>query len=304
MSLNPYKAIETTLGVNKTAAKIAIGGWIVVTLAISLKQYLDDDTVTFWQMLVALVALILLMMLLSELPRLVARGMVSFMCVLFAVWSTAGVTQVVTNNGLTFLGHYRCIFSLGFSEGCDVTPANASNQAQTRETVRAPAPETPAPGTAAPGAAAPGSLAPGSLAPGTLAPREEAIVIAPPPGMATRAPILGGTARAETDFVAPSAEVFLLYAGYDREQTGALATALLAAGWNVQGAERGGDRHDAARGLNEVRFFHPDDLEAARHLAGLVSASLPGRPGMALQDLSGTRHAQPAGTRFEVWISP
>jgi hypothetical protein len=281
MSLDPFKAIESTIGVNKTAAKIAIGGWIVITLAISLKQYLADDTVTFWQMLVALVALILLMMLLSELPRVVARMTVSFLCLLFAVWSTAGLTQVVTNNGVDFLSHYRCIFTLGFADGCGATPAQASSAAENRGTIQA---NEPGPTLSRP-------LVSGETFPQVLQPRPT-----------TRSAIVGRSAGGAAAFVVPSAPVFLLYTGYERDEMRSLAGLLAGAGWNLQASESGGDRIDAARGLNEIRFFHPDDFEAARHLALLVSASLAGRPALELKDLSGTRYAKSAN-QFEIWIS-
>jgi len=280
MSLNPYQAIETTLGINRTAAKIAIGGWIVITLAISLKQYLADDAVTFWQMLIALVALILLMMLLSELPRVVARITVSIFCFMFVVWATAGLAQVITNNSVPHLTQSHCIFSMGYSPGCGASPANASAQAQTRENVQPSAADT-APEPAPPAASA---------------------QVLPPPGQPTRGVELG--AGASREFIPPAAaEVFLLYAGLDRDQTEPLAQTLRAAGWNVQSADRGGDRVDAAQGLNEVRFFNAADLDAARHLAQLVADSRPDPAGMALQDLSETRHGRPAGQQFEVWIS-
>ena len=56
-------------------------------------------------------------------------------------------------------------------------------------------------------------------------------------------------------------------AGQLAEKLKGIAAKLVAQGWPIQGADQGGERYDHAAGLNEVRFFHPDDKARAEALA-------------------------------------
>jgi hypothetical protein len=98
--------------------------------------------------------------------------------------------------------------------------------------------------------------------------------------------------------------VYVQFAGYNRDRIIGVSSRLAQAGWPVRGAEQGGERLAAASGLNEVRFFHPEDAEAASRLALGVSAALPGQPSIEVRDFSGTPVAASARPgHLEVWIS-
>lgn len=98
--------------------------------------------------------------------------------------------------------------------------------------------------------------------------------------------------------------VHVQFAGYSRTRVIEVSSGLAEAGWPVRGAEQGGERLAAASGLNEVRFFHPEDAEAASNLAVAVSAALPGQPSIEVRDFSRTPVAASAGLgHLEVWIS-
>ncbi|MFT4150712.1 MAG: hypothetical protein QM656_10995 [Paracoccaceae bacterium] len=98
--------------------------------------------------------------------------------------------------------------------------------------------------------------------------------------------------------------VFVQFAGFDRAGIVAMAEKLASGGWDVQGADRGGERLAAAAGVNEIRIFHPEDKQAGALLAAEVAAGLAGAGPLNVRDLSGTALASrvPAG-QMEVWVS-
>ncbi|WP_143278683.1 hypothetical protein [Bradyrhizobium sp. Y36] len=93
--------------------------------------------------------------------------------------------------------------------------------------------------------------------------------------------------------------VFVQFAGViTRDEMRVMMRKLGDVGWNVQGAELGGERTPAAAGLQEVRFSDAVDEAAARVLAQAVQASsIVSRPVVAKLS-SGV----PKGA-LEVWIS-
>ena len=96
----------------------------------------------------------------------------------------------------------------------------------------------------------------------------------------------------------PALQIFVQFAGLlRREDVIAVSRGLRAAGWNVQGADQGGERIAAAAGLNEIRYF-PANEEAAKVLAQQIQATnLLKRP-VTLQP---RRDIRP--DVLEVWIS-
>lgn len=100
-----------------------------------------------------------------------------------------------------------------------------------------------------------------------------------------------------------ASRVFIQFAGaLSREAVIELAQALTARGWPVQGADRGGERITSAFGLNEVRFFHPEDAALARALADELGAMAGMAAAPAVADLSRAGLRAPRG-QLEVWIS-
>ncbi|MBS2014396.1 MAG: hypothetical protein JST00_16025 [Deltaproteobacteria bacterium] len=95
--------------------------------------------------------------------------------------------------------------------------------------------------------------------------------------------------------------VRILFAGFERERVVDLASRLTAGGWNVIDAERGGERMGSMEGLNEVRFFHPDDARRAAALA--AAATIDPRKALAVRDLSRSTYRKADTGHLEVWIS-
>jgi hypothetical protein len=128
MTLDPIAAIQTSLGINRRATVLAIGGFIVMALAIGLYQMADDDTLTFWQLLVGLGVMIVLMMVLTVLPLTARRAIGWVLAACFAFIAVTGTMQTVTNNGIPRLASATCILSFHLAPSCAVSPLDAARE--------------------------------------------------------------------------------------------------------------------------------------------------------------------------------
>ncbi|MTH60056.1 hypothetical protein [Paracoccus litorisediminis] len=108
----------------------------------------------------------------------------------------------------------------------------------------------------------------------------------------------------EPNFMPGAGPVFVQFAGaLQRKEVADMALTLKARGWNIQGADKGGERTASAAGLNEVRYFHPADKPAAEALASALAASANWVTGeIAIKDLSAAGLAASKG-QLEIWTS-
>lgn len=122
-----FKAIELSLGINRQATVIALGGFVVMALAIGLVQLADDDTLTFWRLLVAQVALMVFMLIITQLPLLARRLLAWVVALCFAATMVTATIQSVTENRFRPpLALASCIISFYFAESCQSSPAQVS----------------------------------------------------------------------------------------------------------------------------------------------------------------------------------
>jgi hypothetical protein len=262
MSLDPITAIQTSLGINRTATKLTIGGFVVMAAAIGIAQMSDDDTLTFWQLLIGLLGLIVIMMALTQLPIVARRVIAWVLTVCFSFVAITATGQAITFNACPRLASATCILSFHMASSCAVSRPRAAETAA-------------APGTT-PGAAL--GVEPGSV-------------------------FAAGLTLTDIQFTQSGGErVFIQFAGYGRDRIVELATALVAAGWRVEAADRGGERIAAAEGMNEIRYFNTADAEQAAALASAASAWAPAR-GFTIVDLSASAYAQPTPGLLEIWVS-
>lgn len=100
------------------------------------------------------------------------------------------------------------------------------------------------------------------------------------------------------------ARVYIQFAGFPRKVPVSVASVLTDKGWSVIDAKRGGERHSAAAGLNEVRFFKKSDENRAVVLAKELSAALPNNPSIEVKDFSSTSHSERVKSgHLEIWMS-
>lgn len=121
------------------------------------------------------------------------------------------------------------------------------------------------------------------------------------------------TVPAETVVPAPTEDleagkkvssVYVQFAGYPRSDVVEVAKALLAKGWGMQGADRGGERLPSAAGKFEVRFFSPADQSLATALAADLDEVEPSDRKSAVKEVpaEAVSTAVPRG-HLELWIS-
>lgn len=99
--------------------------------------------------------------------------------------------------------------------------------------------------------------------------------------------------------------VFVQFAGtLARQAVIDVSTTLKKRHWNIQGAERGGERTAQAVGINQVRYFHKEDAELARQLATEYNATAewPGFIKLSVAFVDGYTTRVSPGV-LEVWTS-
>ena len=260
MPLDPIAAIQTSLGINRKATILTMGGFVVMATAIGIAQMADDDTLTFWQLLAGLLGLIVLMMILTQLPVLARRllGWVLALCFSF-IMVTATLQTVTENRFRPPLALASCIISFYFAESCHSSTADTSSL-------------------------------------------ELSLVGAAFAQTSTDAAEVPPLTGAELAAAQANASVFIQFAGFARSDVVTLATGLAGAGWKVEGADRGGERIASAIGLNEVRYFNPQDAALAAALAGALRTAFPGKE-IAVRDLTATKFGSDAPGHLEIWAS-
>lgn len=255
-----FKAIEISLGINRQATMIAAGGFVVMALAIGLVQLADDDTLTFWRLLVAQVALMVFMLVITQLPLLARRLLAWVVALCFASTVITATVQSVTENRFRPpLALASCIISFYFAESCQSSPSDVS-------------------------ASGKGLL-------GVAFAQDATNPVAVPP--------LTGEALAKAQ---RQSRLFIQFAGYQRGEVVKLAMLLAENGWKVEGGDRGGERVATAAGLNEVRYFNPDDAALAQSLAETLQRVNPGMA-MGVQDLSASTYGKAQPGLLEIWVS-
>lgn len=99
--------------------------------------------------------------------------------------------------------------------------------------------------------------------------------------------------------------VYVQFAGtLSRQEVTKVSLKLKEGGWNVQGAERGGERTAQAVGIDQVRYFHGEDKVMAENLATKYNefASWQGFDQLSVAFVAGHESRVPVG-HLEVWTS-
>lgn len=99
--------------------------------------------------------------------------------------------------------------------------------------------------------------------------------------------------------------VYVQFAGsLSREDVTRVSLALKKEGWNIQGADKGGERTAQAVGIDQVRYFHKEDVALAKQLATSYNelATWQGFDQLAVAFVGGSESRVPIG-HIEVWTS-
>lgn len=286
MTFDPIKTLETALKINRPAATLLIGGFLLLTFAVVLGNQLQDSGLSFWNIASTLLGFSVLVAIFARMPQMLST-MACWTLVILALLFAVGVTgQVLAGNTLPY-AKLDCLTGFWKPGACVTSPVVVPD------------------------------------APEAVLPQFEQTSETAPSGPAAEAPVeeVAGqtTARVPTDPVPTdpvpanpvdlvpevdrgTATVFIQFAGFDRDAVKLIATDLVALGWPIQGADQGGERYAHAAGLNEVRYFNPEDKVRADVLAHELSGALAGTPVKVL-DVSDSAYAMDTPGHLEIWIS-
>lgn len=133
MSLNPLVVIDTAFRINPAATRIAVGGGVVVMLAIALKEASGDQgtgdiSSTLLPLLGTVLVSSIIILLLQNLPAMVLRVGSTAIVLLLVIYLGAIFLQAITGNGIPQFAPAHCIASFGLSKECRITsPAAAGS---------------------------------------------------------------------------------------------------------------------------------------------------------------------------------
>lgn len=100
--------------------------------------------------------------------------------------------------------------------------------------------------------------------------------------------------------------VYIQFAGVlSQDEVIKVSLKLKGEGWNVQGADHGGERTAQAVGIDQVRYFHSEDQDIAKRLAtryNELASSWPGFDQLSVAFVAGYESRVPVG-QLEVWTS-
>ena len=286
MAFDPIKTFETALKINRPAAKLLIGGFLLLTFAVVLGNQLQDSGLSFWTIPAALLGFSVLVAVFARMPDMLAT-VACWTLVALALLFAVGVTgQVLAGNTLPY-AKLDCLTGFWKPGACNTSPVVVPD-----------APAAVLPEFAEPAAEAPAAEASPTQAPAAEA--EEQAAEATAPGASTEVVVEPVSTVSDVDRA--TATIYIQFAGFDRDAVKQIAKDLVALGWPIQGADQGGERYAHAAGLNEVRFFHPDDKVRADVLALELSGTMAGKAVKVL-DVSDSAYAMDTPGHLEVWIS-
>jgi hypothetical protein len=255
MALDPIKTLETALKINRPAAVLLTGGFLLLALAAALGNHFKDSGLTFWHIPLALLGFSILVAIFARMSQALATVACWTMMILALLYAIGVTGQVLAGNTLPY-AKLDCLTGFWKQGTCTTSPLVVPNAVPADNPVVA----------------------------------EDASA-----GSQPAAPPATAVNRA-------TGEVYIQFAGFERDAIKAVAEKLLALGWPIQGAEQGGERYDHAAGLNEVRFFNAADKARAEALAHELSAALAGQP-ITVLDVTDSSYAMDTPGHLEIWIS-
>ncbi len=132
MSLDPIKTLEVALKINRRAATLLIGGFLLLALAAVFGNQVKDSGLTFWHIPVALLIFSVLVAVLARMPEalaLVACWTLVILALLFAI----GVTgQVLAGNTLPY-AKLDCLTGFWKPAACSTSPVDVLQAAVVAE---------------------------------------------------------------------------------------------------------------------------------------------------------------------------
>lgn len=262
--MDPLSSLQAVMKINRPAAQLLAGGFLVFAIAIGLSaNFVDGPN----PLLIALylIGFSVVIMILTALPGMARTFLAWIVTGVLGAWMILVAGQVLSGNSIPNVPTYRCLV-VPFEAGCGTN--NISSDAL----------------RAAPSIAVP------------------IVEEAAWPSVEPSALITMSSIPDAGEPISANARVWLHYNGLTQAQMITLADELRSFGWKVQD-KKGGQVIPAAAGLAQVRYFHTEDEEAALALAQRISNYKLVPTQMSILDLSKSKYqARVDPGHLEVWI--
>lgn len=253
------------LKINRTATKFIFGAYLLIIVAIYVFGAIDGDYEVFF-VAIYLVVLAVIVFALAGMSGVLRQILMFFFSAVIMIWISLVLYQVATGNDLhPRVNTYNCLV-YPIPDDCKTLrkTAEAADDARANETA-------------------------------------SVVAVPMPPSSNSQLPMPTNPVAMQPQ-MATENTVYVQFAAFPRGDVVDLATALVGDKWNVQGADRGGERLASADGLNEVRYFHEDDFELAMALALDTGKALDKE--IKLLDLSKSKYSSKVDNgHLELWIS-
>ncbi|MFM7444863.1 MAG: hypothetical protein ACKO2N_13320 [Tabrizicola sp.] len=121
MALDPIKTLETALKINRPAAVLVTGGFLVLALAAALGNHFKDSGLTFWHIPLALLGFSILVAVFARMS-LVLATVACWTLMILALLYAVGVTgQVLAGNTLPY-AKLDCLTGFWKPGACNTSP--------------------------------------------------------------------------------------------------------------------------------------------------------------------------------------
>ncbi len=121
MALDPIKTLETALKINRPAAVLVTGGFLVLALAAALGNYFKDSGLTFWHIPLALVGFSVLVAIFARMSQVLATVACWTMISLALLYAIGVTGQVLAGNTLPY-AKLDCLTGFWKPGACNTSP--------------------------------------------------------------------------------------------------------------------------------------------------------------------------------------
>lgn len=134
MALDPIKTLETALKINRPAAVLVTGGFLLLALAAALGNYVKDSGLTFWHIPLALLGFSILVAIFARMSQRLAV-VACWTMMLLAMAYAVGVTgQVLAGNTLPY-AKLDCLTGFWKPGACNTSPPDVPDALRTDDPV-------------------------------------------------------------------------------------------------------------------------------------------------------------------------
>lgn len=126
MALDPIKTLETALKINRPAAVLVTGGFILLAVAAALGNHFKDSGLTFWHIPLALLGFSILVAIFARMSQALATVACWTMVILALIYAVGVTGQVLAGNTLPY-AKLDCLTGFWKPGTCNTSPPVVSD---------------------------------------------------------------------------------------------------------------------------------------------------------------------------------